>query len=696
VEPIASFTVEPLYAEEGSEQLGRWRLRKFQEEVMRYIDKKRDVILTAPTGSGKTLTLLLGLLTGGRGAVGVYPNNTLLLDQWRGLDKILKEALNAKPVDPGDGQLLKVYELGQPVGAVGRVAVALLSGRYIEARKGEPKRRVVLREVVEEVCNKVGTYIITLATPDTAAMVMAGVYRDFERVGMAVHDAVLAGAMGGDLDRVLSEYGVATARELSDIARIRACLLKHPWFIDEFHLYGYYEAYALAPILKVYRDYLGWEEPVVLSSATPGGALIEVVREVLRPATVEGATRGSGPPEAMIRGETEVRVYSIDVPGRGVSKWLSLGDHLGPVLEAERGAVEKAIARGNAFIVVDRVYQVWELAEEVYRLIGVEPECSVSIMPPRCAKSSRVVVGSESISQGIDRPNVIYGMVTAYNWASLVQRFGRVGRRVERSEVVMVIPALKGKEKNRIEQVKSYNGKRIGYAEFVELAKNVYPSEATLEEPTTGSLEEVHVLRAKAVEYITAISAAKVSGTKQTFEELAESLRKDAWILERFCGPPEVIAHILLFRSSGPRVVVEKPGGAREEADLGTVLRNFSIKEARVEGGELVLRISADKGRYILRLVPGLYTDSGAAYAFANMITTIGFLADIGYHAEIAPADGSGAKHRLERIPPTMRRQAIAVLDIQDELAEFYIYTGRGAAISVGGAGEKYMLGLFI
>jgi ATP-dependent helicase YprA (DUF1998 family) len=106
--PSISFRVKPVYLENGDVQLGNWTLRWFQERVMNNLTRGRDTLLVAPTGSGKTLTLLLA----GEGAVGIYPNNTLLLDQQRSIDKILREALGARitsKVSMGGIDILRLY-----------------------------------------------------------------------------------------------------------------------------------------------------------------------------------------------------------------------------------------------------------------------------------------------------------------------------------------------------------------------------------------------------------------------------------------------------------------------------------------------------------------------------------------------------------------------------------------------------------
>ena len=349
MEALASFTVKPVYLEEGSAKLGRWTLRRFQEEVRDAVASGRDAVVTAVTGGGKTVSLLLG----DDGFVGLYPNNTLLLDQQRSIDRILRLALGAdlihrepcrcqhhseEPID-----VLRIYEVkaqgGElPIARRRKVAVVLLSGKYIgyeydEEGRPIPKGEVILKDVVGRLQDERDVYVVTLATPDTALMIMAGIYRSFERVGYAIHDAILGSAEGGKiegLDRIFSMYGVATVGELGDLAIIRQYLLKYPWFVDECHLYGDYEASLLLPVLKVYREQVGWDYPVVLSSATPSGALCRKAAEYLRPREIKAGIKEGGPPDSFVRGETEVDVVAVPSRGGGIARWLNAGFGVAP------------------------------------------------------------------------------------------------------------------------------------------------------------------------------------------------------------------------------------------------------------------------------------------------------------------------------------------------------------------------------
>ncbi|MGC8997749.1 MAG: DEAD/DEAH box helicase, partial [Fervidicoccaceae archaeon] len=106
------------------------RLNQFQKRVFDILSSNnlKDILLTAPTGSGKTLTLLLNtshdLEVGGkelRGFLAIYPNNTLLVNQMCTVESIIIEHFGAVLVDGAnsEGKNLaegkKVYDAGAKI-----------------------------------------------------------------------------------------------------------------------------------------------------------------------------------------------------------------------------------------------------------------------------------------------------------------------------------------------------------------------------------------------------------------------------------------------------------------------------------------------------------------------------------------------------------------------------------------------------
>ena len=694
--------------------MGRWLLRRFQERVMDSLQTKKDTLLIAPTGSGKTLTLLLSE----EGAVGIYPNNKLLLDQQRSIDKILRDALGARLVHStreGGVDVLRVYELTSmsrddpPIVSMKRVAVVLLSGRYIGYERDEkgrllPKRQIVLNHIVNKTCyTSEKPYIITLTTPDTALLVMAGMYRDFEKVGYTIHNAILAGVWQRAIDYVLSKTRVATATgSLAEVGRIRQCLLKYPWFIDEFHLYGAYEASALIPILRVYREYVGWEEPVVLSSATPKGVLYEKLVDMLKPLIINAETSSKGAPEALVRGETEVEIAYLDIKGHG--KWFKVGDYLPIIVEEKIPEIKGVLGTGGrVFIVTDRINQIPPIVDTLTDK-GLRPECGVSLPPPGCSEREEpLLVGSESVSQGIDRLNVRYGIITGYNWATIIQRFGRIGRKTS-SKVIIVAPGSKKRA-----PLSSLAGRAVTYSEFVEAVKTDFPN-IEMKLPNTVGVRTILETREALLEYTATIAFAQVSRPKDVFEALAKRFSGLESVLNSFYGPPESIANIMMFRGSGFEVLVEYTGcrNKRQEGclyvgDIASVLRNYVVHGVEttpyrtrdnIVRTMVKVRIDYTPGRQILVLKPSPKVREDLGDLLAGTITTLRELSRLGFKLYIKPAKSSTDSGIEVPIVSSIGDQVVALVKVSEEIATYLVYTVRAIQISRGEA--KTLVALFL
>ncbi|MGC9187501.1 MAG: hypothetical protein ACP5GN_07450 [Fervidicoccaceae archaeon] len=708
---IASFVISPVYLEEGQTRLGNWTLHRFQEETRDVIESRKDAIVTAVTGGGKTLSLLLG----DEGFVGLYPNNTLLIDQQKSVDRILRLAFNAElsySKNMNGVDIVRIYEINKLNGELPvtskfkKIAMILLSGKYISYEYDEtgalvPKRVYILNEIIEKLQQNAYTYVITLGTPDVALLIMIGAYRNFEKVGYALHNSILASIEGKKLDFALSKYGVATVKEMGSLALIRQYLLKYPWFIDEFHLYGDYEVSLLMPVLKVYREQTGWDYPVIFSSATPSGSFYRCVKERFNPKEIKAKIMSSGPSSTFVRGETEVEVVNVPSHGRGLVKWINAGFSVPRVVESKIDEIKNTIeSNGNLFIVVDRVNQVTPITETLNKY-GIRPECSVAIKPSGCSDHEElVVVGSESISQGIDRVNVKYGIISAYNAISLIQRFGRIGRKTD-SKILLVVP-----NSERKLPIENLFNKKVSYEEFSGAIENTYSNIFVSELPNKNEIETFYSIRSELVEIASIISYAQVSKPRGTLEELSSKLKDKVYLLDTFFGWPENIVKTIMFRGSGFPVVVKKPDNKMEIAEIGIVLRNFAVKEAKIDTwreGErekkmLFLTIDFEPSResLVMDLEPTSKVKEAFAKRLNKTITSIGDLANLGFRLKISGKEfheDITISSRDILSMPDLREQALVVMRLPDELIEFFTYTVQGIAIKVG---EGNVLGLFI
>jgi len=682
-----SFSINPVYVESGSVNLGRWVLRRFQEEVMDAVSGGKDSLLVAPTGSGKTLSLLLGRY----GAVGVYPNNTLLLDQKRSINKVLLNAFDARvsySYSVNGVDVLTLYDLGSsslPNSDSRRVAVVLLSGKYVGYDDFVSKREVILHNIVQRFCyDSDSPYVVTLTTPDTALLIMIGMYRNFERAGYMIHNVILSALRGVPVDFVLKQ-DYLNVSDLGDIAQIRQCLLKYFWFIDEFHLYGAYEASGLIPVLKTYRDYVGWDEPIVLSSATPRGVLYERISSMYNLKTISPVISDTGDSSGFVRGETDVEVIHVDAPGRG--KWFKVGDYLPFIVMDKMDEIKRVINMGGrVFIVTDRINQVPRI---VYTLVdsGLQPECGVSIPPPVCSdKEELLLVGSESVSQGIDRENVKFGIITGHNWATLIQRFGRIGRKTN-SKIIIVTPMTNNGP------LSSLDGKTVSYSEFVNTVVNDFPK-IEMRLPQTKEIQDVLTIRENLLEYASVVGFAHVSKPKGTLDSLSRIIVKRGNILDRIFAPIDAVSNIMLFRSSGFDVLVEYSENHSFISDVASVLRNFVVKHVGLSRYTTQLGVEKEIPKFVIDYTPGrqilLLEESQSVREnigeeLNGMITTIGELLDLGFTLCISPADN--IKCEL-KIPPTdsVKEQVVSIIKTSNEYAEYLVYSLRAILLPIGEA----------
>lgn len=321
---IKKIYISPLYVKEtdktvriGSSEI---RLRDFQYELLKIFLEKESkyvVLLNAPTGAGKTLSLVIPLLANLEssdwiyyGAVGLYPSRELAGDQMTSIANLLIR-LGARQLDIrmkykelgklSDEEVktissyIKIFEVGfenepEPI------PIVLL---YITSDSLKTLREVIYKYISDVKTNKdvlsflweriAGRgYRIVFTVPEYPYLAGAGVYQDFHKAGIWLYATMkelkrfLKTLESGSVDdlkkwfkdlevkidrkRVFEEY--YTSRNfLNDLAKIYQ-LFRSPIFFDEFHLYT---GFSLASFLSLFYILL-YEKGVgkiVISSATP-------------------------------------------------------------------------------------------------------------------------------------------------------------------------------------------------------------------------------------------------------------------------------------------------------------------------------------------------------------------------------------------------------------------------------------------
>lgn len=683
-------------------------LNQFQAEVYDLVNRGKDVVLTAPTGAGKTLTLLLNTEKGVtiprnhklRGFIALYPNNTLLLNQICTVEEILVEHLGAEIKDAKDSSQGKLCEAGRIIRkenplrvykvdtsragnawAGSRYVVLLaLSGRYITSPNGEPKREVI-EHLVEEIYNryarKEDTYLMVFATPDTYLLVSTGAYRDFNKVGKTLHNILVALAEGKtleEIDNILRITQVMIREEVGSIATAQR-LFQLPLFIDEFHLYGPYEIDALVAILKLYKEYMNGENPVVFSSATPAEDILEEIKPHLQlnPASVKAKLVGGGK-GFPVRGDTEFILLPVEDAGKGYSAYFRASDRVPSIVENDLLAELRALRDGKALIILDRLWMVSVLARGLSSK-GLKVDCIASIIPPEgCSPGSSIIVGSEATTQGVNLGRVVLGVTAGTSSEDVVQRIGRIGRRGVDSKVYLVLPAYALEE--------NPPRGRMGYYELVDWVRRVYPDYPKRKRDVAKLLpEKFRKMRRKLIYFLGIASLIRTSGASVLGDGL-ESLRQDAQsLLGAYAGPPRSLAKLLMFRRTGFTAAYRIDWGkggeayqARGEASIGLLVRNFKIERIDNEG---TLHISLEPERSTLKVI--VEKDPSP---FSGRIVELRLLMKL-LSGRISIGD------RITLEAPQAKDTLVYLGDFGGEVSEYLSYTGEGAEISAP-KGSRY------
>ncbi|MEB2793462.1 MAG: hypothetical protein G5Z42_01185 [Caldisphaeraceae archaeon] len=595
-----TLTVKPICIPYGNKKLGQLKLHTLQERVYETINQGNSVTLSTPTGSGKTLTLLLATNYGG--AVGVYPNNTLLMNQRKSITNIITKYskigkcvgyfdINNKkyetkcPDDVPDSPLI-IFEINDPNGVLkdyGHIGLLTVSGETIKTEESMPKREF-LYSLAEKAFSYKDIYIITLTTPDTFLLLYSGAYRDLQVVGKLVHNLLQLLAEGKDsaiIENELRKTMTASRSVLAPIIGLKARLLEYPLFIDEFHLYGKYELDALYAILKLNKEVSLEEYPIIFSSATPARDTLEELEKELgiRYETIEYRPLEDTCNGFKVRGKTEVDIVGIDSTNyRGLGAYYHVGDRVSDKLLNNYKDEIKNVVKSNrkVMVILDRVYQVFWTVEDLIKGKLNPVECHVSIPHPRCTKQANIVIGSNRLTQGISVEDIVFLASTAVGVEDAIQRFGRSGRGGLDSHVVLFAP------KDKVNKVNNQKGKRLSYDQFIkEILEKLYVDITSRSREWSKMYTALHNIRRELIYAVSISSIARVAGLYRLFKKVIEYIDREkakdilnSWVY----GGSDTYAHIMRFRKTGFKVKYRIKGNNDiEEDDIGIIIRNAKI-----------------------------------------------------------------------------------------------------------------------
>ena len=693
---VETVDVKPLYIEysKPAEFLGKLRLTAFQAELHRRLRSGSDILLQAPTGSGKTLTLLLSpgfSKEATPGFTALYPNNTLLKNQMETVAEVVERGLGGKLyrclyADSSGWCAARVYKVGcfdapdVAVRDVSFIALIAFSGKYIEGGS-DPKREVIYR-IASNLFRTTGqdVYSIVFSTPDAFLLALTGAYRDFEGVGKTIHNIAVATLEKGSLsedeaENVIRSTGVAPRSVVAPIVAVVERLLLHPLFIDEFHLYSPYELDSLYALIEVYRGLASM--PIVLSSATPSpDSLKELKGAGLNPVVIEAAESSEGFP---VKGGMRLVVVGVDTRFKGLSAFYEAATSR-HVIDLAKEVVASVLRSGRGdrvLVILDRLWMVANLVETLHRDLGVAPECIASDIIVKglshaCSAGSSVIVGSEAATQGVNLGPITVGVMSGVSAEDVVQRMGRVGRRGVDSTVYLIVPSYV-LDSTQPPRKADYRG----LVEWLSKAYPDYPRRARGVNPLMEGWEHLRRLRRHLIKMAAAVAYARNTGNRRLLRGALPDKHMAAEILNRVVGPPSELARILLFRRSGFKVKYRLPSGVEDEEDIGVILRNFNV--VGVSKDALIVELVRSRSSLTVK------TRNRPSLLGGKLVSLTTLLSLLDGNVVI---ESGGTDMLLEHVADTL----VYVTSASGDLSTYISYSGEGAAIDNPLEGRKYSL----
>ncbi|MEM4619947.1 MAG: hypothetical protein QW607_07010 [Desulfurococcaceae archaeon] len=708
-------TLLPVYMESSGEYLGVVRLRRFQKDL---VDVKDGIVLlSAPTGSGKTVTLLTD--PDRRVAVGLYPNNELLCSQIAGLHSFINNYLGMKPVKTSlleycvkgyvenDYSPLNLYVSDKPVDFFGRaikeIAIAGFSGEVVKAvaKKGKLGELIRVSEKLGKMIKEgEDKYVIVLATPDTFFLLVLYAYSNFDAVGRLIYYIMIYGNevfTFEDLDKLMRKIGLARLK-LVNVAKVLIPVRESTIFVDEYHLYGFYEISSFTALLYLLKYVHGWEGRLVLSSATPSDIfqkrIVEELGVNVKQINGLNQVKETGVEDELVRGPTKIVFMEVETGSRNrVSRLYKSSELAYELLTREffNKQFMECLENGRrTMVMLEKVSHAELFTEKFYSIYGVKPKCAYSmIREDICSENENwnVIVGTGAkIGQGVEYPGVIFGVVARIESTDFLQSISRVGRKYPGESIVLV--PLDTKLLNELDNVKIFSRGKVSY---VELAKWVENDGRPYMKKIPSGYENIYStfisIRERLVKLVGLALHYRVSGAYM--EEYVKQLKQISGGLENIFihSAPDNLHTLLMFRATGPSVPYcrELNGELKcfyEGEDLGTIIRNYDISS---RDGRLVIKgfgrgeinVECRNIRELVDLVDLLKQDGKRLLIDWYTLKNI-------YKCSLRVEVDDGAVESLTSVETELEDQLFLIPEIMnDEFAEYIYRTGRGLRVKL-------------
>ncbi|MEM4024412.1 MAG: DEAD/DEAH box helicase [Metallosphaera sp.] len=426
--------------EEGRTEINGIRLRKFQEVLYNIIkegSKKggtNKIVIKAPTGSGKTFSLLIMLidaLDNRLPVVGMYPSRVLVYDQGKSVLNTLR-TMNFEI----DGESNFYHIKGE----------FEVKNERTERKKAEFYLAMLTSKTKDEVFTKVnqlwGKNLLILTVPEYP-------YLFLTKLGLSgIVSQIFEATTKYSTEEAIDKLDYIPKQAISPVSNLFARIFNGYWFIDEFHLYSGISRSSLNALIRAY-DFLNKNnpitKPIIFSSATPTNMEGEKLE-------VKTSKEGS-----KIKKKTKIVFHLVT---RNPQEEL---------VNNVSQKVEKQTA-----IILDRVYYLSQLCqknwEEKPALVwGLQKDYGNCVKTDKI-ENQKIIIGNQALSFGVDIPNLDMGYIFAHDAETLIQRFGRFGRKGEGSAEVHIFL----ENKYRARELSNYDQKTIDYETFLDLIRKIY------------------------------------------------------------------------------------------------------------------------------------------------------------------------------------------------------------------------------
>lgn len=360
-------------------------------------DKHETTLLAAKTGSGKTRAAMLPALKRRESAVATYPTNELLRDQVRAVEKFA-----------ADEQLVPLVWTPDLWNTADR------SDRYSRADHILVPVDGVLLDQWQAVmrCKSRGETLRRLLNPDKPKIVFTNPDILFLILGLQYH-----------------------AEPFEALRRYATLIL------DEFHLYqGVELAHAFA-MVALARSF-GMFRRVILLSATPGQEVRELLDQAFNPTVIDSQVGESAALSKWRTAVHAVEVTPVQATGDPVEMLVSSLVHLKPELERLRREIPDndylpAVTIVNSVLSAIRLED--RLVESGFSRESLAVIRGLSHRAIREKRGKLLALGTSAIEVGVDF-RCDYLFFKAFEAASFLQRFGRVGRHRPGKAIALVPP----------------------------------------------------------------------------------------------------------------------------------------------------------------------------------------------------------------------------------------------------------------